>query len=56
MKGTKKEGASNEDINPQVDALTDLPVADEQAEQTRAGAIDQQGRILLGTDGGIWRG
>ena len=34
-----KEHAKNDDINLQADALTDLPVTDEQAEQTKAGAI-----------------
>ena len=37
MKGIKREDTSNEDINLQADALTDLPVADEQADETKGG-------------------
>ena len=37
METTEKENSKNEDINIQADALSDLPVTDEQADQTRAG-------------------
>jgi hypothetical protein len=54
MKMKVKEIAKNEAINLQADALTDLPVTDEQADRARGG-IDQQGRLLIGTEGGLWR-
>ena len=37
MNNRKKENAPNEVINLQADALTDLPVTDEQAHETKAG-------------------
>ena len=37
MKEIKREGAPNEDINLQADALTDLPVTVEQADETKGG-------------------
>jgi len=37
METTEKENATNEGINLQPDALTDLPVADERADETRGG-------------------
>ena len=33
-----QEHIKNDDINLQADALTDLPVADEQADETKGGA------------------
>ena len=37
----------NEESNSQTDALTDLPVTDEQADRATGGStIDQQGRLL----------
>jgi hypothetical protein len=33
-----QEKIKHEEINPQADALTDLPATDEQAKQTKAGA------------------
>jgi hypothetical protein len=43
------------EADKQTESLSDLPVADEQANQTKAGAFDSQGRLLVGTEGGIWR-
>lgn len=34
--------------------LEDLSVIEEQAEETNGGAFDAQGRLLIGTEGGIW--
>ncbi len=48
-----QENAKNDDINLQADTLTDLPVADEQADRA-TGGFDQQGRLLIGTEGGRW--
>jgi len=48
-----QENIRNNEIN-QADALTDLPVADEQADRARGG-FDPQGRLLIGNEGGIWR-
>ena len=37
-------------------SLTDLPVTDEHADSARGGAqIDQQAKLLIGTEGGLWR-
>ena len=45
------------DDDIQTESLTDLPVTDGQADSARGGAkSDPQGRVLLGTEGGIWRG
>jgi len=38
METTGKENATNHEINLQAEALTDLPLADEQAGETKAGA------------------
>jgi len=37
MKDKENENATNDNINPQADTLTDLPVAGEQAEETKGG-------------------
>ncbi|HZM85542.1 MAG TPA: hypothetical protein VFF31_03200 [Blastocatellia bacterium] len=50
----EQENIKNDEINVQTDALTDLPVADEQADRARGG-FDPQGRLLIGNEGGIWR-
>ena len=49
-----QENIKNDEINFEAEALTDLPVTDEQDDGARGG-IDQQGRVLIGTDGGLWR-
>jgi hypothetical protein len=41
MKNSKKANATNKDINLPADALTDLPVAEELAGETRGGAVGQ---------------
>ncbi len=38
MKATKKENTTNQNINLQADTLTDLPLADERADETKGGA------------------
>ena len=38
MENRRKENAPNESINHQADTLTDLPIADEQAGETKGGA------------------
>jgi hypothetical protein len=48
---------TNNESSLQADALTDLPVTDEQADRARGGAkggFDSQGRLLIGSEGGIW--
>jgi len=37
MENSKKANATNDDINLRADALTDLPVAERQADETKAG-------------------
>ena len=52
-----KENIKNEESNVQADTLADLPVTDEHADRATGGStFDPQGRLLIGTDGGIWRG
>lgn len=46
MKDRKKENATNDDINLQAEALTDLPVADEQAEQAKGGSEEAKSRPI----------
>ena len=38
METTEKENATNDEINLQAEALTDLPLANEQAGETKGGA------------------
>ena len=38
MAQRKSKNAANENINPQAEALADLPLTDEQAEDSKAGA------------------
>lgn len=45
MENRRKENAPNEGIDLQADALTDLPVTDEQADETKAGTGKQPGSI-----------
>jgi hypothetical protein len=59
MNDRKNQTATNNESDLQADELTDLPVADQQANQARGGAesksrFDAQGRLLIGTEGGIW--
>lgn len=44
MKDRKIENTNNDDINIQADALTDLPVSAEQAEQAKGGAEETKAR------------
>ena len=37
METTERRNAANENMKPQADALNDLPVAGEQADETRGG-------------------
>lgn len=51
----EKENTKNEENNLQTDALTDLPVTNEQADRATGGpTFDPQGRLLIGTEGGLW--
>ena len=54
MKTEKREQTINDKNDLQIEALTDLPVTDDQADGARGGS-DAHGRILIGTDGGVWR-
>jgi len=51
-----RENIKNEEIKIESNALTDLPVSNEQADRANGGArLDPQGRILIGNEGGLWR-
>jgi hypothetical protein len=50
-----QENMKSDESNAQADAMTDLPVTDEQADRAKGGAELSQGRLLMGTEGGIWR-
>ena len=52
MKTKQKE--KNDVSTPQADALTDLPVTDGQANQTRAGASPPNGKIYVATNVGVF--
>jgi hypothetical protein len=54
MKDRKNQTTTNNEVNLQSEALTDLPVADEQANQTKAGASQPNGRLFLGTKVGVF--
>ena len=50
-----QENIKNEESNLQTHAVTDLPVTDEEADRATGGStFDTQGRVLVGTDGGLW--
>ena len=44
-----KEKVKNEDINIQADALSDLPVSDEQAQQAKGGTEEAKTRTVGST-------
>jgi hypothetical protein len=44
----------NDEIDLQADALNDLPVTDEQANQTRAGAGAPNGKLYVATNVGVF--
>jgi hypothetical protein len=50
-----QEMIKNDEVDSQADALTDLPVTDEQANQSKAGEFQPQGRLYIGTEVGVWR-
>ena len=50
-----QENKKNDKINSQADALTDLPVTDEQADRATGGGYDQLGRLTSVTDSGVSR-
>ena len=56
MKDIQQRNPINNESNQQADPLPDLPVADEQADATKGGDLtfDKQGRLLIGTEGGVW--
>ena len=54
MKNRRKENAANEDIILQADAVTDLPITDEQANQIKAGLGTTTGKIYVATDVGVY--
>ena len=50
------ENVKVEDIKAEANPLTDLPVADEQADRANGGArFEPQGRVLIGNEGGLWK-
>lgn len=53
-KDGKNQATTNNEINSQSEALADLPVADEQADETKAGASAPNGRLYLGTQVGVF--
>ena len=50
MKDSKKENARNDEINAQTDALTDLPVANEQADAINGSTKGSTGDIYIMQD------
>lgn len=54
MRDRKNQTTAKSEIVLQTDALSDLPVTDEQADGARDG-FDSQGRLLIATEGGLWR-
>lgn len=54
MTDRENQTTKNNEVNLQPDALTDLPVADEQANQTKAGAAQPNGKLFLATDVGVF--
>jgi hypothetical protein len=55
MKDSTRETVTGNETILQADTLTDLPVPDEQADRATGGVrFDTQGRLLIGTEGGIW--
>ena len=44
------EKIKNEEINFQADALTDLTLADGQADRATGGSTNNQGRLIVGVD------
>jgi hypothetical protein len=54
MKDRENQTTTNNEVNSQTEALTDLPVADEQADDTTAGASAPNGRLYLGTQVGVF--
>ena len=53
MKDTNDQTTTNTEINLESDALTDLPVADEEANETKAGG-SPNGRLFIGTEVGVF--
>jgi hypothetical protein len=45
-----REKTKNEEINFKSDALTDLPLADEQADRATGGSTNNQGHLIVGVD------
>jgi hypothetical protein len=54
MKMNAQEHIKSDESQLQADALTDLRVTDEQANRAKGG-IESQGRLLMGTDNGLWK-
>jgi hypothetical protein len=59
MNHRTNQTTTNKESNLRADALTDLPVTEEQADCARGGAeakgsFDAQGRLLIGSEGGRW--
>ena len=50
-----QESRKDAEVKAQTDALTDLPANEEHADRATGGArFEGQGRLLVGTEGGIW--
>jgi hypothetical protein len=54
MKTENQEQLLNDKGDSRVETLTDLPVTDEQANQTRAGANSLNGKLYLATEVGVF--
>jgi hypothetical protein len=50
MEAIKREDAPNEDINPEADALTDLLVTVEQADETKGGGMPRIKTFICPSD------
>jgi hypothetical protein len=53
MKTEKPEQLISDKSDPRAEALTDLSVTDEQAEQTKGG-FDSHTRLVFGNEYGVW--
>jgi hypothetical protein len=50
-----QENIENDESNSQADAMTDLSITNEQADRAKGGAELSSGRLLMGTEGGLWK-
>mgnify|MGYP003577586693 CR=1 FL=1 len=49
-----QDNIKHDEITPQADPLRDLPVTEDQANQTKAGASAPIGKLYVGTNVGVY--